>query len=43
MNHYLYPTMKTELVFWYGYNFGTKSGPFGDSKFSLGFSGKANF
>lgn len=44
MNHYLYPTMKTELVFWFGYNFSDKdNGPFGDTEFALGFSGKASF
>lgn len=44
MNFYLYPTMKTEVVFWFGYNFADEDfSPFGDSKFSLGFSGKASF
>lgn len=44
MNHYLYPTMKTELVFWYGYSFtDSDSSPYGDGKFAIGFSGKASF
>lgn len=44
MNHYLYPTMKTEIVFWFGYNFAEEdNSPFGDAKFAMGFSGKASF
>ena len=46
MNHYLYPTMNTEIVFWYGYNFTGKHNndtPFGKGRFSLGMSGKASF
>lgn len=44
MNHYVYPTMNTEIVFWFGYSFtDNDDSPFGDAKFSLGFSGKASF
>ena len=44
MNHYLYPTMNTEIVIWYGYNFtDTDNTPFGKGRFSLGLSGKASF
>lgn len=44
MNLYLYPTMNTEVVFWYGYNFSdSDDGVFLDSKFSMGFSGKVSF
>ena len=46
MNHYLYPTMNTEIVIWYGYNFTGKHNndtPFGEGRFSLGLSGKASF
>ena len=46
MNHYIYPTMNTEIVAWYGYNFTGKDNndtPFGKGRFSLGLSGKASF
>ncbi len=44
MNHYIYPTMNTEIVVWYGYNFtDTDNTPFGKARFSLGLSGKASF
>lgn len=44
MNHYLYPTMKTEVVFWYGYNFNKHDfGPYVDRNFALGMSVKASF
>ena len=44
MNHYIYPTMRTELVAWYGYNFARNNDtPFGKARFSLGLSGKASF
>lgn len=44
MNHYIYPTMKTEIVAWYGYNFARNNDtPFGKARFSLGLSGKASF
>ena len=44
MNFYLYPTMKTEVVFWFGYNFAEDDfGPFGESNFSLGMSLKSSF
>ena len=46
MNHYIYPTMNTELVAWYGYNFTGKHNdetPFGKARFSIGLSGKASF
>ncbi len=44
MNFYLYPTMKTEVVFWFGYNFSDEDvDPFQDAKFAMGFSGKVSF
>ncbi len=44
MNFYMYPTMKTEVVFWFGYNFADNDeGIFADKKFAIGFSGKASF
>lgn len=44
MNYYLYPTMKTEIVWWFGYNFSDEdNSPFSNAKFALGFSGKASF
>lgn len=44
MNFYLYPTMKTEAVFWFGYNFNEDDyGPFVDKNFALGMSVKASF
>ena len=39
MNFYLYPTLKTELVFWCGYNFSDKI----DTDFAMGVSAKASF
>lgn len=44
MNFYMYPTMKTEVVFWFGYNFAEEdNSPFGEAKFALGMSAKASF
>lgn len=44
MNFYLYPTMKTDVVFWFGYNFSEEdNGPFVNSKFALGMSIKTSF
>lgn len=46
MNFYLYPTMKTEAVFWIGYNFSkdeNTTNPYGDKKMALGMSVKASF
>lgn len=39
LNAYLYPTLKTELVFWCGYNFSDEI----DTDFAMGVSAKANF
>jgi hypothetical protein len=39
MNFYLYPTLKTELVFWFGYNFNDQI----DTDFAMGISAKASF
>lgn len=39
MNFYLYPTLKTELVFWFGYNFNDQV----DTDFAMGISAKASF
>lgn len=39
MNFYLYPTMKSEIVFWFGYNFSDNI----DTDFAMGISGKAEF
>jgi len=41
MSFYVYPTMKTELVFWYGYNFTDRSDI--DTEFAMGISAKASF
>ncbi len=44
-NFYLYPTLKTEVVFWAGYNFhgDNKKSPFGSKRFALGMSASASF
>ncbi|MCQ2109116.1 MAG: hypothetical protein MJZ05_10190 [Fibrobacter sp.] len=43
-NFYLYPTLKTEVVFWGGYNFSKdEDRPFGDKKLAMGMSAKASF
>ena len=39
MNFYLYPTLKTKLVFWFGYNFNDQV----DTDFAMGISAKASF
>ena len=39
MNFYVYPTMRTEVVFWFGYNFKDVV----DTDFALGISGRADF
>lgn len=39
MNFYVYPTMKTEVIFWFGYNFSDNI----DTDFAMGISGKADF
>lgn len=39
MSFYLYPTMKTEIVFWFGYNFSDNI----DTDFAMGISGRASF
>ena len=39
MNFYVYPTMRTEVVFWFGYNFNDVV----DTDFALGISGRADF
>jgi hypothetical protein len=39
LNAYLYPTLKTELVFWAGYNFSKQI----DTDFAMGVSAKASF
>jgi len=39
MSFYLYPTLKTELVFWGGYNFSDEI----DTDFAMGISAKAKF
>ena len=45
MNFYVYPTLNTNLVFWFGYNFSKDKNPVvGEStKFSLGMSAHADF
>lgn len=44
MNFYIYPTLKTEIVCWFGYNFSdNEDNPYADAKFAMGFSGKASF
>jgi len=43
-NFYLYPTLKTEAVFWAGYNFSdADNGPFADKRLAMGMSVKASF
>ena len=44
-NFYLYPTLKTEVVFWTGYNFNGDgdNGPFTNKHLALGMSAKASF
>ena len=39
LNFYLYPTMKTEVVFWFGYNFSDNI----DTDFAMGISAQAEF
>ena len=39
VSFYLYPTLKTELVFWCGYNFSKQI----DTDFAMGVSAKASF
>lgn len=39
MNFYVYPTMRTEVVFWYGYNFSDNI----DTDFAMGISGRVDF
>jgi hypothetical protein len=39
MNYYLYPTMGSEIVFWFGYNFSDNF----DTDFAMGISGKVEF
>lgn len=39
LSFYLYPTMKVETVFWFGYNFSDNI----DTDFAMGISGKASF
>jgi hypothetical protein len=44
MNFYVYPTLNTNLVFWFGYNFSKDKNPVvGDTKFALGMSAHAEF
>lgn len=44
MNFYVYPTLNTNLVFWFGYNFSKDKNPVvGKSKFALGMSAHADF
>ena len=44
MNFYLYPTLNTNLVFWFGYNFSKDKNPVvGKTKFALGMSAHADF
>ncbi|ADL26659.1 hypothetical protein FSU_2597 [Fibrobacter succinogenes subsp. succinogenes S85] len=44
MNFYVYPTLNTNLVFWFGYNFSKDQNPVvGKSKFALGMSAHADF
>ena len=44
MNFYVYPTLNTNLVFWFGYNFSEDKNPVvGKSKFALGMSAHAEF
>ena len=39
LNFYLYPTMKSEIVFWFGYNFSDNI----DTDFAMGISGQVEF
>ena len=39
LNNYLYPTMGSEVVFWFGYNFSDDM----DTDFAMGISGKVEF
>ena len=44
MNFYVYPTLNTNLVFWFGYNFSKDKNPVvGKTKFALGMSAQAEF
>ena len=44
MNFYVYPTINTNLVFWFGYNFSKDQNPVvGKTKFALGMSAHAEF
>ena len=44
MNFYLYPTINTNVTFWFGYNFSKDKNPVvGKSKFALGMSAHAEF
>lgn len=44
MNFYLYPTINTNVTFWFGYNFSKDQNPVvGKSKFALGMSAHAEF
>ena len=44
MNFYVYPTLNTNLIFWFGYNFSKDKNPVvGKSKFALGMSAHADF
>ena len=44
MNFYVYPTLNTNLVFWFGYNFSKDKNPVvGKTKFALGMSAHADF
>ena len=44
MNFYVYPTLNTNVVFWFGYNFSKDKNPVvGKSKFALGMSAHADF
>ena len=44
MNFYVYPTLNTNVIFWFGYNFSKDQNPVvGKSKFALGMSAHADF
>ena len=44
MNFYLYPTINTNVTFWFGYNFSKNKNPVvGKTKFALGMSAHAEF
>ena len=44
MNFYVYPTLNTNVVFWFGYNFSKNQNPVvGKTKFALGMSAHAEF